>query len=54
MWEDPIVAETRKIRLEIESECDNDFDRLTAKAIEIQKRYSNRLVPRRSSPKEPR
>lgn len=44
MWNDPIVEETRMIRREIESECDNDFDRLAAKASEIQKRYGERLV----------
>lgn len=46
MWEDPIIEETRRIRREIESECDNNFDRLLENAVEIQKKYSNRLVSR--------
>jgi hypothetical protein len=52
VWEDPIVEETRKVRREIELECDDDFDRLLAKAVEIQKKYSTRLVPKLSELKE--
>lgn len=44
MWEDPIVEEIRKIRLKIESECDNDFDKILAQAAKMQKKLSNRLV----------
>ncbi|HEV7395425.1 MAG TPA: hypothetical protein VGN86_02845 [Pyrinomonadaceae bacterium] len=28
MWEDPIVAEVRRARLEMEEECDKDFARI--------------------------
>jgi hypothetical protein len=52
MWQDPIVEETRKIRREIESECGNDFERLAAKAVEIQRRYSQRLIANLSAFKE--
>jgi hypothetical protein len=44
MWKDPIVEEIRKIRLNIETECDNDFDKIFAQAIEAQKKLANRLV----------
>ena len=50
MWEDPIVKEVRDIRREIESECGDDFDRIYAQAIKVQKRYKDRIVskPQRS------
>lgn len=48
MWEDPIIKETRKIRREIESECGNDFEEIVKRAIEIQKRYSKRVVSKPS------
>lgn len=44
MWKDPIVEEIRRIRLNIEAECDNDFDKIFALAIETQKKFSNRVV----------
>jgi len=34
MWKDHIVEEIRKIRLKIEAECDNNFDKIFAQAIE--------------------
>jgi len=44
MWEDPIVKEIRQIRLKIESDCGNDFDKLFEQAIQFQKKFVNRLV----------
>lgn len=52
MWEDPIVEETRRIRREIEAECGDDFEEITAKAVEVQKRYRDKLVSRSSGLKE--
>ena len=37
MWQDPIVEEIREIRRNIEGECDNNFDKLFAQAIEAPK-----------------
>jgi hypothetical protein len=36
MWEDPIVKEVRRIRKEIEEECDNDFRKIYEYALQIQ------------------
>ena len=44
MWKDPVVEEIRKIRLKIEAECDNDFDKIFAQAIKAQGKLSKRLV----------
>ncbi len=44
MWKDHIVEEIRKIRLKIEAECDNNFDKIFAQAIETQEKLANRLV----------
>lgn len=44
MWKDPIVEEIRKIRLKIETECDNNFDKIFAQAFKAQKKLSNRTV----------
>ncbi len=38
MWEDPIVKEVRKARLEIEQECGGDFRKIYERALEIQKK----------------
>ena len=46
MLQDPIVEEVRKQRLKIESDCDNDFDKIFDLAIETQKKLSKRLVTR--------
>jgi hypothetical protein len=46
MWEDPIVAEVRRARLEIEKECDEDFAQIYARAIEVQKKAAAKLVSR--------
>ena len=44
MWKDPIVEEIRQIRSSIETESDNDFDKIFAQAIEAQEKLANRLV----------
>lgn len=49
MWKDPIVEEIRTIRLEIEAECDHNFDKIFARAIETQKKLNNRLVSKPAS-----
>jgi hypothetical protein len=46
MWNDPIVAEVRLARLEIEKECDDDFARIYARALDVQKNVAARLVSR--------
>jgi hypothetical protein len=44
MWKDPIVEEVRKIRLSIEEECHGNSKEILRRAMEIQKKYSDRLV----------
>lgn len=44
MWEDPIVAEVRQARLELEKEGEGDFAKIYARAVEIQKKLTDRLV----------
>lgn len=46
MWTDPIVAEVRRARLEIEKECDEDFAQIYARALEVQKKATAKLVSR--------
>jgi hypothetical protein len=46
MWNDPIVAEVRRARLEIEKECAEDFARIYARAVEVQKKEAANLVSR--------
>jgi hypothetical protein len=46
MWDDPIVNEVRRTRLEIEKECDGDFDQIYERALEVQKNSTSRLVSR--------
>ncbi|HLE62746.1 MAG TPA: hypothetical protein VI750_06400 [Pyrinomonadaceae bacterium] len=46
MWDDPIVAEVRRARLEIEKECEEDFALIYARAVEVQKRIPAKLVSR--------
>ena len=46
MWNDPIIEEVRKIRHEIEAENGDDFERIFSSALEIQKRYKDRVVSR--------
>lgn len=42
MWEDPIVAEVRRVRAELE-ECNGDFHELFRRAVEFQRQYENKL-----------
>lgn len=49
MWEDPIVAEVRRARLEIEKECEEDFALIYAHALEVQKKAAAKLVSRPGS-----
>jgi hypothetical protein len=51
MWNDPIVAEVRRARLEIEKECDEDFALIYARALEVQKKATAKLVSRPGSDK---
>ena len=46
MWNDPIVDEVRRTRLEIEKECEEDFARIYARALEAQKNAGAKLVSR--------
>lgn len=46
MWNDPIVAEVRRARLEIEKECEEDFALIYARALEVQKNAGAKLVSR--------
>lgn len=49
MWKDPIVEEIRDIRLNIEAECDHNFDKIFARAIEVQEKLAHRLVSKPAS-----
>ncbi len=42
MWEDPIVKEVRQARLEIERECHGDFRKIYERALEIQKKITEK------------
>ena len=46
MWNDPIVDEVRRARLEIEKECEEDFALIYARALEVQKNAAAKLVSR--------
>ena len=46
MWQDPIVDEVRRARLEIEKECEDDFARIYARAVEVQEKATAKLVSR--------
>ncbi len=46
MWEDPIVAEVRRARLEIEQECEGDFALIYARAVDVQKKATAKVVSR--------
>jgi hypothetical protein len=51
MRKDPIVDEVRRARLEIEKECEGDFDQIYKRALEVQKKSAGRLVSRTDSDK---
>lgn len=44
MWEDPIVAEVRRARREIEEECEGDFEKIHVCALEVQQKVADKLV----------
>ncbi len=44
MNQESILKEIRRIRLEIEAECQNDPQKYYEHIQQVQKRYSNRLV----------
>ena len=44
MNKEPILKEIRKIRHEIEAECQNDPQKYYEHIQQVQKQYSNRLV----------
>jgi hypothetical protein len=46
MCDDPIAAEVRRARLEIEKECEEDFALINAHAVEVQKKAAAKLVSR--------
>jgi hypothetical protein len=46
MWQDPIVDEVRRARIEIEKECEEDFALIYARAVEVQKKAPAKLVSR--------
>ena len=53
MWNDPIVDEVRRARLEIEKECEDDFALIYKRAVEVQKNSGARLVSRPGTAKMP-
>ena len=44
MWKDPIVEAVRKERLEIERECGNTFNGISAQAMKVQETLKERLA----------
>jgi hypothetical protein len=46
MRKDPIVDKVRRARLEIENECEEDFALIHARALEVQKKESAKVVSR--------
>jgi len=48
MWQDPIVEEVRKERLEIERECGNTFEGISAQAMRVQETVKDRLADRKT------
>lgn len=51
MRDDPIVNEVRRACLEIEKECDGDFDQIYERALEVQKNSTAKVVSRPDSAK---
>lgn len=49
MWKDPIIEEIRQARFDIETECDNDFNKIFADAARVQKDLINRVVSKPAS-----
>ena len=50
MWEDPIVAEVRQVRLAIEQECEGDFEKIYRQALAVQEELADKVVTRPASP----
>ncbi len=50
MYRDPIVEEVRKVRREIEAECQRDEVRFYEHLVRVQAKHSDRLVRRRLNP----
>jgi hypothetical protein len=50
MFQDPIIKEIRKIRHEIEAECQNNSQKYYEYIQEIQAKYRDRLVRRGPKP----
>ena len=48
MTKDPIVEEVRKVRKQIEAECGNDWDKLTARFQRVQKEWPGKIVRKRA------
>ena len=48
---DPIIDEIRKIRREIEAECQNDAGKYYEHLMDIQKKYGKQLVRRGPRPR---
>lgn len=44
MWLDPIVAEVRRARMEVEKECEEDFALIYARANEVQRIATAKVV----------
>ena len=53
MWKDSIVEEIRRIRLNIEAKCDNDFDKIFAQAIAVQEKLAKNTQYLRDHDAEP-
>ena len=47
MWKDIIVEEIRQIRKDIEDDCSGDPQKIFQQALEIQNKYSDRIVYRK-------
>ncbi len=47
MWDDPIIQEVRKVRLEIEKECHGSSTEILQRAMTLQQQFSERLITRR-------
>lgn len=50
MEQEPILKEIRRIRREIEAECQNDPQKYYEHIQQIQKQYSNRLISFKPKP----
>lgn len=46
MWKDPIVEDVRRERLEIERECGNSFEKISARAQEVEETVRSRVADR--------